>query len=61
MLIYGYSLTMLSACNLTYMRDYYNVDYSQDTLLSTINGFFAIGGLLGSIITPYFIKITTKR
>lgn len=61
MLIYGYSLTMLSASSLKDIQSYYEIDFSKDLILSTINGFFAVGGLVGSFLTPYFIKITTKR
>lgn len=61
MLILGYCLTMLSACNLNYIRSYYHVDYSQDIMLSTINGFFAFGGIVASLLLTCFLKITTKR
>lgn len=52
---------MLSASNLTYIRSYYHVDYSQDVMLSTINGFFAMGGIIASLLLTCFLKITTKR
>lgn len=61
MFIFGYCLTMLSATNITYIRSYYNVDYSLDIMLSTINGFFAMGGIIASLLLTCFLKITTKR
>jgi hypothetical protein len=61
MLIYGYSLTMLSASRLDDIQSYYHIALSKDLILSTVNGFFAVGGLLGSLLTPYFIRITSKR
>lgn len=61
MFIYGYSITMLSACNLEYIKTYYHINFSRDIMLSTINGFFGVGGIIACLIVQYFLKITTKR
>ena len=61
MFMLGYCLTMLSASNLTFIRSYYGADYSEDVMLSTINGFFAMGGIIASSLLTCFLKITTKR
>lgn len=61
MILNGYSLTMLSASNLNDIKTYYGINLSKSLILSIINGSYALGGLLGCLISSYLGKIPTKR
>lgn len=61
MLIYGYSLAMSASIVPNQMMDYYRVSLEQSLMLTLFNGFFAVGGMLGSYFIEPFTQITSKR
>ena len=57
----GYCLTMISASNLHMLQQYYSIRLSLASTLSLLNGTLPAGGMLGSILVPYFISFSTKK
>jgi hypothetical protein len=57
----GYSLTVISASNLRMLQHYYNIEFSNEATLSLLNGILPVGGMLGSILVPTLVPLTTKK
>ncbi len=60
MIMHGYSLTMLSACDMADIIRYYKLTLKKDAISALFNGFYALGGMTAAIFSVYFFKITTK-
>lgn len=61
MAIFGYSLTVISASSLSMIKRYYEIEFSNGTTLSILNGIIPMGGILGAILAPYILSITRKK
>lgn len=60
MIMHGYCLTMLSACDMADIIRYYNLTLKKDTISALFNGAYALGGMTAAIFSLYFLKLTTK-
>jgi len=57
----GYSLTLISASSMPMLLHYYHIQLKLQTALSVLNGSLPVGAMLGSLLMPYFVRLTTKR
>lgn len=57
----GCSLTMISASSVHALIDYYEIGLSIESTLSLLNGVLPAGGMLGAILVPTFVLLTTKK
>ena len=60
MIMHGYCLTMLSACDMADIIRYYKLTLRKDVISALFNGIYALGGMTAAIFHLYIIKITTK-
>jgi len=58
---YGYSLTIIGACNLSVLFQSYNITIAKETALALMNGMLPIGGMIGCLLFPKLRMLTTKK
>lgn len=52
---------MISSCNLSSLINYYKIEFSNQSALSLLNGVMPAGGMLGSLLVPSIVVLTTKK
>lgn len=52
---------MIASCNINALKTYYNIDLSDQSTLSLLNGVLPAGGMLGAILVPTLVSLTTKK
>lgn len=43
------------------LQEYYDIDLSFQSTLSLLNGILPVGGMLGAILVPNILPLTTKK